>query len=144
MDNTNDIGIKKPKVILHFKEENKIILENANRFKLFKQKEKIETTYVCDIYVEYGYTRQENRDLSKLLKDLAWRIIDNDTQAYDVVIVRTPKMDELFHEIIQTFISYGIKYRVIEERETKNVMSIKRGPKNQNKKNRKKGDNVND
>ena len=64
--------------------------------------------------------------MKELLKDLAWRIIDNDTQAYEVAIVRGPKMDELLNEIIQSFISYGIKYRVIEERETKNVMPMLR------------------
>lgn len=93
-------------------------------------KEKTETTYICDIYREYGYARQENEDLEELLKDLAWRIMDNATQAYEVVIVRTPNMDKLLNEIIQSFISYGIKYRVIEERETKNVMPMLRVTKN--------------
>lgn len=127
MDNTNGIGIKKPKVILHFKEKNKTILEKTG---IFGHKEKTETTYICDIYREYGYARQENEDLEELLKDLAWRIMDNATQAYEVVIVRTPNMDKLLNEIIQSFISYGIKYRVIEERETKNVMPMLRVTKN--------------
>lgn len=127
MDNTNDFGVKKPKIILHFKENKKTTLEKTG---VFSHKERTETTYICDIYGEYGYVRQENKDFSELLKDLAWRIMDNDTQVYEVVIVRTPKMYELFHEVIQSFISYGIKYRVIEERETKNVMPMLRGPKN--------------
>lgn len=127
MNRTVDDDIKKPRVILHFKEKNKTILEKTG---IFGHKEKTETTYICDIYREYGYARQENEDLKELLKDLAWRIIDNDTQAYEVVIVRGPKMDELFHEIIQSLISYGIKYRVVEERETKNVMPMLRVTKN--------------
>ena len=123
----NDLNnVKKPRIILHFKEEIKTTLEKTG---IFSHKERTKTNYICDIYGEYGYARQENRDLSELLKDLAWRIMDNDTQTYDVVIVRTPKMDELFHEIIQSFISYGIKYRVVEERETKNIIPMLRGLK---------------
>lgn len=123
MDRTVDDDIKKPRVILHFKEETKTTLEKAG---IFSHKERTETNYICDIYGEYSCARQENDSLKELLKDLAWRIIDNDTQAYEVAIVRGPKMDELLNEIIQSFISYGIKYRVIEERETKNVMPMLR------------------
>lgn len=123
MNRTVDDDIKKPRVILHFKEETKTTLEKAG---IFSHKERTETNYICDIYGEYSYARQENGSLKELLKDLAWRIIDNDTQAYEVAIVRGPKMDELLNEIIQSFISYGIKYRVIEERETKNVMPMLR------------------
>ena len=114
------------KVILHFKEEKKTTLEKTG---IFSNREKTETNYICDIYREYGYARQENESLKELLKDLIWRIMDNNAQAYEIVIVRTPKMDELFHEIIQSFISYGIKYRVIEEREPKNVMPVLRDEK---------------
>lgn len=123
MNRTVDDDIKKPRVILHFKEETKRTLEKAG---IFGHKERTETNYICDIYGEYSCARQENGSLKELLKDLAWRIIDNDTQAYEVAIVRGPKMDELLNEIIQSFISYGIKYRVIEERETKNVMPMLR------------------
>lgn len=123
MNRTVDDDIKKPRVILHFKEETKTTLEKTG---IFSHKERTEINYICDIYGEYSCARQENDSLKELLKDLAWRIIDNDTQAYEVAIVRGPKMDELFHEIIQSFISYGIKYRVIEERETKNVMPMLR------------------
>lgn len=123
MNRTVDDDIKKPRVILHFKEETKTTLEKAG---IFSHKERTETNYICDIYGEYSCARQENDSLKELLKDLAWRIIDNDTQAYEVAIVRGPKMDELFHEIVQSFISYGIKYRVVEERETKNVMPMLR------------------
>lgn len=123
MNRTVDDDIKKPRVILHFKEETKTTLEKAG---IFSHKERTETNYICDIYGEYSCARQENDSLKELLKDLAWRIIDNDTQAYEVAIVRGPKMDELFHEIVQSFISYGIKYRVVEERETKNVMPMPR------------------
>lgn len=123
MNRTVDDDIKKPRVILHFKEETKTTLEKAG---IFSHKERTETNYICDIYGEYSCARQENDSLKELLKDLAWRIIDNDTQAYEVAIVRGPKMDELLNEIIQSFISYGIKYRVIEERETKNVMPMLR------------------
>lgn len=123
MNRTVDDDIKKPRVILHFKEETKTTLEKAG---IFSHKERTEINYICDIYGEYSCARQENDSLKELLKDLAWRIIDNDTQAYEVAIVRGPKMDELFHEIIQSFISYGIKYRVVEERETKNVMPMLR------------------
>lgn len=120
----NDLSnVKRPRIILHFKEEPKTALEKTG---IFSHKERAKINYICDIYGEYGYARQENDSLKELLKDIAWRIIDNDTQAYEIVIVRTPKMDELFHEIIQSFISYGIKYRVIEERETKNVMPMLR------------------
>ncbi len=97
------------------KKKTKTTLEKAG---IFSHKERTETNYICDIYGEYSCARQENDSLKELLKDLAWRIIDNDTQAYEVAIVRGPKMDELFHEIVQSFISYGIKYRVVEERET--------------------------
>lgn len=123
MNRTVDDDIKKPRVILHFKEETKTTLEKAG---IFSHKERTETNYICDIYGEYSCARQENDSLKELLKDLAWRIIDNDTQAYEVAIVRGPKMDELLNEIIQSFISYGIKYRVIEERETKTVMPMLR------------------
>lgn len=123
MNRTVDDDIKKPRVILHFKEETKTTLEKAG---IFSHKERTETNYICDIYGEYSCARQENDSLKELLKDLAWRIIDNDTQAYEVAIVRGPKMDELFHETVQSFISYGIKYRVVEERETKNVMPMLR------------------
>lgn len=123
MNRTVDDDIKKPRVILHFKEETKTTLEKTG---IFSHKERTEINYICDIYGEYSCARQENDSLKELLKDLAWRIIDNDTQAYEVAIVRGPKMDELFHEIIQSFISYGIKYRVVEERETKNVMPMLR------------------
>lgn len=123
MNRTVDDDIKKPIVILHFKEETNTTLEKTG---IFSHKERTEINYICDIYGEYSCARQENDSLKELLKDLAWRIIDNDTQAYEVAIVRGPKMDELFHEIIQSFISYGIKYRVIEERETKNVMPMLR------------------
>lgn len=123
MNRTVDDDIKKPRVILHFKEETKTTLEKTG---IFSHKERTEMNYICDIYGEYSCARQENDSLKELLKDLAWRIIDNDTQAYEVAIVRGPKMDELFHEIIQSFISYGIKYRVVEERETKNVMPMLR------------------
>mgnify|MGYP004505764493 CR=1 FL=1 len=118
------------KVILHFAEENKIILEKTG---VFSHKKRTEINYVCDIYGEYGYARQENRNIQELLKDLAWRIMDNNAQTYEIVIVRTPKMDKLFHEVVQLFISYGIKYKVIEEREIKNVMPVLRGPKKRNK-----------
>lgn len=118
------------KVILNFTEEKRTRLEKIN---FFKYKEKIEITYICDIYGEYGYARQENRKIQELLKDLAWRIMDNDAQVYEVVIVQTPKMDKLFHEVIQSFISWGIKYRIIEEREPKNVMPVLSGPKKRNK-----------
>lgn len=127
MNKMIDVDIKKPRIILHFKEENKTVLEKTS---VFSHKERTETTYICDIYGEYGYARQENENLKELLKDLAWRIMDDNIQAYEVVIVRTPKMDELFHEVIQSLISYGIKYRVIEEKETKSVMPMLRGPKN--------------
>ena len=123
----NDLNnIKRPRIILHLKEETKTALEKTG---MFSHKERTEPVYICDIYGEYGYARQENENLKELLKDFAWRIMDNDAQAYEIVIVRTPKMDELFHEIIQSLISYGIKYRVVEERETRNVIPIKRGPK---------------
>lgn len=115
------------KVILHFTEENKIILEKTG---VFSHKKRTEINYVCDIYGEFGYARQENENLDALLKDLIWRILDNDKQAYEIAIVRTPKMDELFQEVIHFFSSYGTKYRVIEERETKNVMPIRRCPRN--------------
>lgn len=123
MNRTVDDDIKKPRVILNFKEETKTTLEKAG---IFSHKERTETNYICDIYGEYSCARQENDSLKELLKDRAWRIIDNDTQAYEVAIVRGRKMDELLNEIIQSFISYGIKYRVIEERETKNVMPMLR------------------
>ena len=118
------------KVILHFTEENKIILEKTG---VFSHKKRTEINYVCNIYGEYGYAKQENRNIQELLKDLAWRIMDNDTQAYEIVIVQSPKMDRLFHEVIHSFISYGIKYRVVQERETKNIMPVLRGPKKRNK-----------
>lgn len=124
----NDLSnVKRPRIILHFKEETKTTLEKTG---IFSHKERTETSYICDIYGEFGYARQENKNLKELLKDLAWRIVDNDIQAYEVVIVRGPKMDGLLNEIIQSFISYGIKYRVIEERETKNVMPMLRITKN--------------
>ena len=85
------------KVIFHFTEEKNTILEKIN---FFKYKEKIETNYVCDIYGEFSYA---------------------------ITIVRTPKMDELFQKVIHSFSLRGIKYRVIEERETKNVMPMRRG-----------------
>lgn len=113
------------KVILHFTEEKKITLEKIK----FNHKEKTKVNYICDIYGEFGYARQENEKLDALLKDLVWRILDNDKQAYEIVIVRTPKIDEMFQEIIHCFVSYDIKYRVIEERETKNVMPMRRGPR---------------
>lgn len=112
------------KVIFHFTEEKNTILEKIN---FFKYKEKIETNYVCDIYREFGYARQKNENLDALLKELIWRIFDNDKQAYEITIVRTPKMDELFQKVIHSFSLRGIKYRVIEERETKNVMPMRRG-----------------
>ena len=118
------------KVILHFTEENKIILEKTG---VFSHKKRTEINYVCNIYGEYGYAKQENRNIQELLKDLAWRIMDNDTQAYEIVIVQSPKMNRLFHEVIHSFISYGIKYRVVQERETKNIMPVLRGPKKRNK-----------
>lgn len=114
------------KVIFHFTEEKNAILEKIN---FFKYKEKIETNYVCDIYGEFGYARQENEKLDALLKDIIWRILDNDKQAYEITIVRTPKMDELFQKVIHSFSLCGIKYRVIEEREIKNVMPMRRGLK---------------
>ncbi|RHP68416.1 hypothetical protein DXA62_14075 [Coprobacillus sp. OF03-2AA] len=115
---------KTNKVIFHFTEEKNTILEKIN---FFKYKEKIETNYVCDIYGEFGYARQKNENLDALLKELIWRIFDNDKQAYEITIVRTPKMDELFQKVIHSFSLRGIKYRVIEERETKNVMPMRRG-----------------
>lgn len=114
------------KVIFHFTEEKNAILEKIN---FFKYKEKIETNYVCDIYGEFGYARQKNKSLDELLKELIWRIFDNDKQAYEITIVRTPKMDELFQKVIHSFSLCGIKYRVIEEREIKNVMPMRRGKK---------------
>ena len=117
------------RVILHFKEEKKITLE---KIKFFKHKEKQEINYICDIYGKFGYAKQENKSLDVLLKDLVWRILDDDRQAYEIVIVRTPKIDEMFQEIIHCFVSYGIKYRVIEERKTKNVIPILSGPKVKN------------
>lgn len=115
------------KVIFHFTEEKNAILEKIN---FFKYKEKIETNYVCDIYGEFGYARQKNKNLDELLKELIWRIFDNDKQAYEITIVRTPKMDELFQKVIHSFSLCGVKYRVIEEREIKNVMPMRRGKKN--------------
>lgn len=114
------------KVIFHFTEEKNAILEKIN---FFKYKEKIETNYVCDIYGEFGYARQKNKNLDELLKELIWRIFDNDKQAYEITIVRTPKMDELFQKVIHSFSLCGVKYRVIEEREIKNVMPMRRGKK---------------
>lgn len=114
------------KVIFHFTEEKNAILEKIN---FFKYKEKIETNYVCDIYGEFGYARQKNKNLDELLKELIWRIFDNDKQAYEITIVKTPKMDELFQKVIHSFSLCGIKYRVIEEREIKNVMPMRRGKK---------------
>ena len=114
------------KVIFHFTEEKNAILEKIN---FFKYKEKIETNYVCDIYGKFGYARQKNKNLDELLKELIWRIFDNDKQAYEITIVRTPKMDELFQKVIHSFSLCGIKYRVIEEREIKNVMPMRRGKK---------------
>ena len=132
----NDLNnVKSPRIILHFQEESKTTLEKAG---IFSHKERTEINYICDIYGEYSYARQESESLEELLKDLAWRIIDNDTQAYEVVIVRGPKMEELFHEIVQSLISYGIKYRVVEERETKNVIPVLRGPKSQDEKKKRK------
>lgn len=112
------------KVIFHFTEEKNTILEKIN---FFKYKEKIETNYVCDIYGEFGYARQKSENLDALLKELIWRIFDNDKQAYEITIVRTPKMDKLFQKVIHSFSLRDIKYRVIEERETKNVMPMRRG-----------------
>lgn len=122
------------KVIFHFTEEKNAILEKIN---FFKYKEKIETNYVCDIYGEFGYARQKNKSLDELLKELIWRIFDNDKQAYEITIVRTPKMDELFQKVIHSFSLCGIKYRVIEEREIKNVMPMRRGKKFRKRKKRK-------
>lgn len=122
------------KVIFHFTEEKNAILEKIN---FFKYKEKIETNYVCDIYGEFGYARQKNKNLDELLKELIWRIFDNDKQAYEITIVRTPKMDELFQKVIHSFSLCGVKYRVIEEREIKMLCLCEEAKKFRKRKKRK-------
>ena len=55
MNRTVDDDIKKPRVILHFKEETKTTLEKTG---IFSHKERTEMNYICDIYGEYSCARQ--------------------------------------------------------------------------------------
>lgn len=89
------------KVIFHFTEEKNAILEKIN---FFKYKEKIETNYVCDIYGEFGYARQKNKNLDELLKELIWRIFDNDKQAYEITIVKPQKWTNYSRKLFTLFL----------------------------------------